>query len=94
MHRPKWNPLAGFMAAWVLAALAARGQTITPPIMAATGDNPPGAPLLRAGEVKPAPGGWVMREAAAERARQLGFSPAAEAVCNIALSSLTEPEVP
>jgi TolA-binding protein len=91
MHRPKWNPLAGFMAAWVLAALAARGQNITPPNMAATGDNPPGAPLLRAGEVKPAPGGWVMREAAAERARQLGFSPAAEALLQELLQA---PETP
>jgi len=38
------------------------------------------APLLRPGEAKPAPGDWIMREEAAKRALQLGFSPAAEAL--------------
>ena len=94
-------PLAGFMAAWVLAALAGRGQTITLPNMTppnaapagvtAPAGSAPGAPLVRAGEVKPAAGGWVIREAAAERARQLGFSPAAEALLQELLES---PETP
>jgi len=95
-------PLAGFMAAWILAAPAGRGQNITPPNLAPTkpapagvtapDDRAPDAPLVRAGEVRPAPGGWVMREAAAERARQLGFSPAAEALLQELLESPETPE--
>ena len=51
----------------------------------------PGAPLVLAGEAKAAPGNWIMREAAAERALQLGFSPAAGALLQELLAS---PETP
>jgi hypothetical protein len=91
MHRPMSHPLAAIMAVWVLAAAAGRGQDVTPPNMTAPADNAPVAPLVRAGEARPAPGAWVMREAAAERARQLGFSPAAEALLQELLQSPDTP---
>ncbi len=52
---------------------------------------PAAAPLIRAGEGVPAPGGWIMRERAASRALELGFSPAAAALLQELLAS---PETP
>jgi len=49
------------------------------------------APLMRAGEGAPAPGGWILRLGAAERSLQLGFSPAAAALLQELLAS---PETP
>lgn len=55
------------------------------------GGAAPGAPLVKAGEVPAAPGGWIVREAAAERALQLGFSPAAEALLRELLAAKSTP---
>ena len=45
------------------------------------------APLVAVGEARPAPGGWIMRDEAAKRALQLGFSPAAEVLLRELLES-------
>ena len=80
------NSLFVALAACVLLAGWGWGQGVTPPVM-----TTPGAPLVLAGEAKAAPGNWIMREAAAERALQLGFSPAAGALLQELLAS---PETP
>ncbi|MFA5057991.1 MAG: hypothetical protein WC485_07750, partial [Opitutaceae bacterium] len=85
------HSLFAMLAAWALAAAVAHGQSITPPNLTAPADNTSVAPLMRAGEVTSAPGGWIMREAAATRALQLGFSPAAAALLQELLES---PETP
>jgi cellulose synthase operon protein C len=91
-----FRSLAAAAAAGMLASTGLRGQTVTPPNMttpagsaaaapagnaavAATGTTAV-APLVAAGEARPAPGDWIMRDEAAKRALQLGFSPAAEAL--------------
>jgi TolA-binding protein len=91
-----FRSLAAAAAAGMLASTGLRGQTVKPPNMtvpaanaaaapaaktpvAVTGTTPL-APLVAAGEARPAPGDWIMRDEAAKRALQLGFSPAAEAL--------------
>ena len=91
MHRLMSNPLSAALVAWALIAGVARGQSVTPPVMAAPPDRAVVTPLVRAGEARPAPGGWILRENAAGRALQLGFSPAAEALLQELLES---PETP
>lgn len=96
MPRPTLNPLSAVLAACALTAALGRGQSgtpvvVTPPVMTAAAEPGPAAPLVRAGEAGAAPGGWIMREAAAVRALQLGFSPAAEALLRELLDS---PETP
>jgi tetratricopeptide (TPR) repeat protein len=91
MHRLMSNLLSAALAGWALIAGVARGQSVTPPDMAAPTDRASVAPLVQAGEARPAPGGWILRENAAGRALQLGFSPAAEALLRELLES---PETP
>jgi tetratricopeptide (TPR) repeat protein len=86
MHRRLPHPLVAALAAGTLLAGGLRGQS-----GAAPDGNALVAPLVQPGELPPAPGGWIMREAAAGRALQLGFSPAAEALLEELLAS---PEVP
>ena len=64
----------------MMAAALLRGQDVPGPDSAVPGEGAPAAPLLRPGQAKPAPGGWVMQEEAARTALELGFSPAAEAL--------------
>ena len=91
MHRLMSNPLFAALAGWALIAGVARGQSVTPPDMAAPLDRASVTPLVQPGETRPAPGGWILRENAAGRALQLGFSPAAEALLQELLES---PETP
>jgi len=91
MHRLMSNLLSAALAGCTLSAGVGRGQSVTPPNMAAPTDQAPVAPLVQAGETKAAPGGWIMREHAAMCALQLGFSPAAEALLQELLQS---PETP
>ncbi len=97
MPRPPLNLLSAALAACALTAASGRGQSgtppvvVTPPVMAISAEPVPAAPLVQAGETRAAPGSWIMREAAAERALQLGFSPAAEALLRELLES---PETP
>ncbi len=85
MHGLIWKPLAVGLLAGALFGGPAGAQTAADP------EPAPAAPLLRAGEAGAAPGGWIMREQAAERALQLGFSPAAAALLQDLLAS---PETP
>jgi hypothetical protein len=85
MHGLTPIPLAFALFAGVLAAPATRAQTTTLP------EGSPAAPLMQAGEGAPAPGGWILRERAAERALQLGFSPAAVALLQELLDSPQTP---
>jgi TolA-binding protein len=87
MHRLLSNPLAVAIAAAMLIGAGLRGQIVTPPNLAGPSDSAPVAPLLRPGEAKAVPGDWIMREEAAKRALQLGFSPAAEALLRELLAS-------
>ena len=80
MHRLLSNSLALAAAAAILAGAGLRGEDVMRPDLAGPGGDVSAAPLLRAGEAKPAPGDWIMREEAAKRALQMGFSPAAEAL--------------
>ena len=98
-----FNSLAAAVAAGMWMSAGLRGQNVTPPNMTATAgraaatpaENPaavptattPGAPLVAAGEARPAPGDWIMRDEAAKRALQLGFSPAAEVLLRELLES-------
>jgi outer membrane protein assembly factor BamD (BamD/ComL family) len=96
MPRLKLNSPFVVLAACVLLTGGGRGQGVTPPVMtapvaAAPGPIAPAAPLVLPGEVPAAPGGWIMREAAAERALELGFSPAAEALLQELLLSPDTP---
>lgn len=67
-------------------------QGVTPPNMSPPGDNQPVAPLVRAGEITPPPGRWIVQEEAARRALQLGFSPAAGNLLQALLDSSETPE--
>jgi tetratricopeptide (TPR) repeat protein len=80
MHRLLSHSLALAAAATMAVGAGLRGQEITRTNLAGPVDGTPVAPLLRPGEAKPAPGDWIVREEAAKRALQLGFSPAAEAL--------------
>ncbi len=73
-------PLAATTAAVFLAAAGLCGQDAVRPDPADPGDGVAVAPLLRAGDVKPIPADGIVREEAAKRALELGFSPAAEAL--------------
>ena len=98
-----FNSLAAAIAAGMWMSAGLRGQNVTPPNMTAaagktaaapaentaampTGTTPM-APLVAVGEARPAPGGWIMRDEAAKRALQLGFSPAAEVLLRELLES-------
>lgn len=83
--------LLAALAVWALATAVTRGQSTAPPNLTIPADPTPTAPLMRAGEAAAAPGGWIVREAAATRALQLGFSPAAAALLRELLES---PETP
>lgn len=98
-----FSSLAAVVVAGILAGTGLRGQNVTPPDMAAPAakaaatppsgaatapaETSPAAPLVAAGEARPAPGDWIMRDEAAKRALQLGFSPAAEALLRELLGS-------
>lgn len=51
----------------------------------------PAAPLVSPAEAPTAPGPWIVREAAARRALELGFSPAAEALLRELLAAKSTP---
>jgi TolA-binding protein len=95
MHRLMFNSLAAAIAAGMWMGAGLRGQNVTPPNMTAPGGNAsaapagnaPVAPLVATGESRPAPGDWIMRDEAAKRALQLGFSPAAEALLKAMLET-------
>ena len=89
MHRLMSNSLSATLVGWALIAGVARGQSVTPPDMAAPPERAIVTPLVRAGEARPAPGGWILRENAAARALQLGFSPAAALLQELLESSET-----
>jgi TolA-binding protein len=80
MQRLTSNLLALTTAAAVAAGSGLRGQDVQRPEVADPGGEITSAPLLRAGEAKPDPGDRIMREEAAKRALEMGFSPAAEAL--------------
>ena len=80
MHRLFPRPPVVAATVVMMAAALLRGQDVPGPDSAVPGEGAPAAPLLRPGQAKPAPGGWVMQEEAARTALELGFSPAAEAL--------------
>lgn len=70
-------------AAFVLAALISvgtRAQEIMLPDAPVSAPSSAAAPLIAPEEAFPAPGGWIQRAQAAERALQMGFSTVAEAL--------------
>jgi len=85
MHGLTSKPLAVALLAVALGGGPAGAQSVTVPGIS------PAAPLVRAGEGATAPGGWIMREQAAERALQLGFSPAAAALLQELLAAPDTP---
>jgi len=91
MHRSMVNSLAAVVVAGMWMSAGLRGQKVTLPSLAGPVANAaaapaapvgpaPMAPLVALGEARVAPGDWLMRDEAARRALQLGFSPAAEAL--------------
>ena len=87
MHRPLLNPLAIALAAALLIGAGLRGQDVASSEPAGAGKRVPVAPLLQPGEAAPAPGDWIMREEAAKRSLELGFSSAGEALLRELLES-------
>jgi len=97
MPRLKMKSPFVVLAASALLMAAGRGQGVTPPVMTVPAAAPvavmPAAPLVVPGEAPTAPGAWILREAAAERALELGFSPAAEALLKELLAAPDTPAV-
>lgn len=87
MHRLLTFPLAAATAVSILIAAGLRGQDLGRPSPGAPGAGAVAAPLLSPGQAKVVPGDWIMREEAAKRALQMGFSPAAEALYRELLAS-------
>jgi tetratricopeptide (TPR) repeat protein len=91
MHRRFSILLPAMLVAWMLDIRAGSAQGAASSAVFPAPAVAPAAPLVRASEGTPAPGNWIVREMAAERALQLGFSPAAEALLQELLES---PETP
>ncbi len=101
MARALLKSLPATLVAGALIAGSVRGQEVTVPGLgapptaapaASSGVGPaPSAPLVGAAEEPVPPGGWMVRTAAAERALQLGFSPAAEALLRELLAAPDTP---
>ena len=87
MHCLPFNPWVIAIAAAISSGAGLRGQDVGPPNPGGASESAPVAPLMQPGEEKPAPGGWILREEAAKRALELGFSPAAEALLRELLDS-------
>ncbi|HTX67248.1 MAG TPA: hypothetical protein VMD31_15860, partial [Opitutaceae bacterium] len=92
------NPPLVVLAACALLAGGARGQDLTVTLPGVKAPAPavapaaaPASPLVLSGELPAAPGEWIARAAAAERALELGFSPAAEALLRELLASPDTP---
>ena len=98
MPRLTLNPPLVVLAACALLAGGARGQDLTVTLPGVKAPAPavapaaaPASPLVLSGELPAAPGEWIARAAAAERALELGFSPAAEALLRELLASPDTP---
>jgi len=78
------------LAAAILAAAGLRGAAV-PAEEAPASDQGVVAPLVPGAVAAQGPGGWIAREAAAQRALQLGFAPTAEALLQELLDSSETP---